>query len=85
MNATKTAYELGYEDGAAAYRESGSTAATIDGWDSDLINALGLAKVCELFGMDEANEKHGWSEAGLAALKEYCQGCQDGCEAQAAE
>lgn len=83
MIATKTAYELGYEDGAAAYRESGSTAAPIDGWDSDLVNALGLPKVCELLGLNEAEERGGWSEKGLAALKQYCRGCQAGVEAEA--
>jgi len=80
----KTPYELGREDGAAAYRETTTTATPIDGWDGDLINALGLSKVCELLGLNEVDEKGGWSESGLAALKEYCRGCQDGCEAEAA-
>lgn len=83
--ATKTPYELGYEDGTVAYRESGSTVAPVDGWDSDLINAVGFAKVCELFNLDEAAEKGGWSEQGLAALREYCRGCQAGVEAATAE
>lgn len=80
---TKTAYQHGQDDGAEAYRTSGSTAAPADGWDGDLVNAVGLRGVCRLFGLDEEGEKGGWSVAGTDALAEYCRGCRDGCETEA--
>lgn len=85
MTATKTAYEIGVDDGAEAYRSSGSTAAPDGGWDDDLINAVGLRGVCKLFGLDESAERGGWTAAGLSALAEYSRGCQAGCEQQAAQ
>lgn len=78
MNTTSKAYELGLVDGAASYAESGTAAAPVDGWDSDLINAVGFKKVCELFGLDDNAEKAGWTEQGLAALAEYSHGCEIG-------
>lgn len=74
----KTPYELGQLDGAAAFAESGSFAAPVDGWDGDLINAIGFEGVCILFGLDVGTERGGWSENGTAALKEYCRGCDNG-------
>lgn len=84
MTTTKTAYDYGFEDGAEAFRTSGTTAAPVDGWDADLINSLGFSKVCELLGLDAESEKGGWSEFGMAALAEYCRGCQAGAEAESA-
>lgn len=74
----KTPYELGQLDGATAYHESGSYAEPADGWDAELINTIGFDGVCVLFGLDVDAERGGWSEKGLAALKEYCRGCEIG-------
>lgn len=74
----KTPYELGQLDGATAYHESGSYAEPVNGWDGDLINAIGLEGVCVLFGLDVETERGGWSEKGMAALKEYRRGCDNG-------
>jgi len=85
MNATKTPYQCGFEDGAEAFRGSGSTVPPADGWDSDLINALGRRGVCDLFGLDADAQRDGWTPDATAALSEYARGCQAGCEAQSAE
>jgi hypothetical protein len=77
------AYELGLADGAEAVRSSGSTEAPVNGWDGDLINAIGLNGVCRLFGLDADDERGGWSEQGLTALAEYSRGCEAGVTEQA--
>lgn len=68
----KTPYAYGLEDGMAAFADSGSTADPINGWDGDLINALGQSGVCRLFDCSGGGED--WE----TALNEYVAGCREG-------
>ncbi len=75
-----TAYQHGFNDGAEAYRSSGSIVDPVDGWDSDLINAIGLRKVYDLFGLSYEDSTNGEFDSALA---EYVRGCRDGVRAEA--
>jgi hypothetical protein len=80
MTTTKTAYQHGFDDGAEAARNSGVSTTPCDGWDSDLINAIGLRGCRKVFGLGEDEPQD--SDSFKSALAEYCRGCEAGAKAE---
>lgn len=70
---------LGYSDAMTAIRESGSTDTPDGDWDSWLINGIGSDATCRLFGEDPEDSADGWSDAMVAKLTAYCEGCREAC------
>lgn len=80
----KTPYEHGVEDGSTMARESGSAVEPANGWDGDLINAVGWGEVKRLFGLGDSEPLVGLSHQAREALNEYRRGCDDGAKAEVA-
>jgi hypothetical protein len=76
LGSLQKAFEAGLHDGAEAFRSSGSTADPSNGWDADLINAVGLAKTQEILGYQEGDDFDDY-------LIAYNLGCRAGCMTQA--
>lgn len=75
------AYNRGFEDGMDAFTNSGSTADPVNGWDGDLINAIGSDGIARLFELPKSIQANGeWTQRAKAALAEYVRGCREGCE-----
>lgn len=64
----------GFEDGFEAGYQSGTEAPPINGWDGDLINAIGLSGACRIFGVNTQGSK-AWDRA----MDAYIAGCESGC------
>lgn len=72
---------IGYADGQEMARESGSNEAGSDGWDGMLINAIGNTRTRELLGLTgDANLAD--DPAYQQALGWYCEGAQEGADAE---
>lgn len=73
-------YSYGYVDGVSAFNESGSTADPVNGWDGDLINAIGFDGVYKMFRLPQPDDFAGddWTDDAKAALAEYVRGCRAG-------
>ena len=75
MITKNAAYHLGLGDGREMARNSGTSAAPINGWDGDLINELGVKGVRRLFQSTRTGE---WSPKELTLLETYSKGCAVG-------
>jgi hypothetical protein len=62
---------IGTKDAIEACNESGSTETPDGGWDSWLINGIGIDATCELFGENPAENHDGWSDSMSEKLIAY--------------
>ena len=62
MKPRKQIMRMGYNDALTACNESGSGEAPDGGWDSWLINGVGVTATCELFGVRKP-EGPSWDKA----------------------
>jgi hypothetical protein len=72
--------EMGAADAGKAYIESGSTETPDGGWDSWLINGIGVAETLKRFGEPESENAEGWSPVMALKLQTYHKAA---CEAMA--
>ncbi len=70
------AWWMGYADGAEAARDSGTAVDPINGWDGDLINAVGAQRAAQLLHCSACGKT--WDHA----LSQYSDGCRAGALAQ---
>ena len=70
--------EMGHTDARAQCWDSGDSGTPDGGWDSWLINGVGIAGVCRLFGEDTEANKDGWSESMKVKLAAYHAGALEG-------
>jgi len=70
--------EMGRTDARAQCWDSGDSGTPDGGWDSWLVNGVGVGGVVRLFGEDAEANRDGWSESMKAKLEAYHAGALEG-------
>ena len=70
--------EIGHKDALAQCWDSGDSSTPDGGWDSWLINGVGILGVCRLFGESPAGNQDGWCDSMKAKLEAYHAGALEG-------
>lgn len=81
MKSLREIKAIGYSDAQEQCFESRDYSAPDGGWDSWLINGIGLNATCELFGCDPARNQDGWTKSMEKALSAYHRGACAGAKA----
>lgn len=68
----------GREDAIMACRDSGNADTPDGGWDSWLVEGVGLRELCRLFGEREEEQRDGWSCSMHKKLTAYHRGALEG-------
>ena len=70
--------EMGHTDALVQCWDSGDSGTPDGGWDSWLINGVGILGVCRLFGESPAANQDGWCDSMKAKLEAYHEGALQG-------
>ena len=79
------AWKLGYTDARTQCEESQDTGTPDGGWDSWIVNGVGLREACRILGEPERENQDGWSESMTRKLCEYHAGAMAAAEELQAE
>lgn len=75
--------QRGFEDGRTAAAESGDSSAPDGGWDTWLLNGIGILAACDVLGIRPPRRGEGWSDEAKRRMSAYDVGAKKGAASAA--